>query len=541
MTTTAIAIPFDEWVMASSLLSLSTHDERNRFSLLRLVSDGSVRRWMATDSFCAAVLDGGADAHVYDVGVSQSLFAFVPVACGTTETADLVVDRSGEQHRIGVSGVGGSMFVDEGVRGYPDFEAFFDPDMALLGRVRLRASRLLELLQARRARIEPEEDDDLSIGSPPYWLEIGEGVLSAYVDWSHAGPTEYRIPVDHAEGDGALTVNPASLHQLAELFEPDDLLELQIPVSSGDPVRVFGTGRKALLMPVRSPEGVMRLQVEDVIAKVAGHLSVERDHDGDYALHRRQAQVFGRLEVDHAPPTLQVFAVVLDEVDSSPELLAELNDLNTEVGFARLFLVERQVLAEVDLVAATLDENELGTAIDRIVDVAHRITPMLAAVFGGTSLADPESARWSYYRSTVIDAELSPGQMVTLTGPDAADPWPFPGPVHVLTGWNPQGLLLELERNQDVNRRIANDVLELGGRFVFGRERSVDGSHSEECLVAWGLDRDGALGIGRRAEQDAIFEIDGEQVTLVACFDDRVQVWPRTAPVDAADGDSDDS
>ena len=114
-----------------------------------------------------------------------------------------------------------------------------------------------------------------------------------------------------------------------------------------------------------------------------------------------------------------------------------------------------------------------------------------------------------------------------LNGPDGVEAWPFPGPVHVITGWNPQGVSLGEQSHEDVNHRIASDILRLGGRFVHGAGRSTDSAQSEPSLIAWGLDRAIALRLGRQAMQDSIFEIDADNVHLLSCIDDRVSTWPR--------------
>lgn len=150
-------------------------------------------------------------------------------------------------------------------------------------------------------------------------------------------------------------------------------------------------------------------------------------------------------------------------------------------------------------------------------------------VFGGIPVNDQVSLRFQNYRNTVVEAEVTPGAMVPITGPDAVQPWPFPGVVHVITGWNPQGVVFDKDRNDHINREIAKDVIDKGGRFVHGvgREAHDPNGYFEPSLVVWGLERDQAIDMGYRASQDAIFEITDTEVRLVSCFDDHVDVWPR--------------
>jgi hypothetical protein len=112
-----------------------------------------------------------------------------------------------------------------------------------------------------------------------------------------------------------------------------------------------------------------------------------------------------------------------------------------------------------------------------------------------------------------------------LNGNEAVEEWPFPGPVHVITGWNPQGIA---RQGDDINRMIAADVLAEGGQFVLGEGTSLDGLHSERSLVVWGITREFAAELGRRASQDAVFEIDDRTVRVVACGSDRIdEIGPR--------------
>jgi hypothetical protein len=89
------------------------------------------------------------------------------------------------------------------------------------------------------------------------------------------------------------------------------------------------------------------------------------------------------------------------------------------------------------------------------------------------------------------------------------------------------GTTRTLEANRVMNDHIAHDVIDHGGRFVYGIGRSPEGDHVEESLFVWGVDRDVIRAMGSRAQQDAIFELDADTITLVSCVDDRTASWPR--------------
>ena len=522
----SIRVPIEELQNAQRLLALVTSDERVAMGQVRLASDGTCRRWQATDSSRAAMYFGGSDTEVYEFGVSPGLIAFAAVAAG--DSSDVVIEcvDNDEVSRVSVIGPGGSMHVALSDEVFPDIDWVF-ADREVAAHVRVAALDLFHLVNARRVREVPGDDEDDGLGNPPYSVEIVGDQLRIRVLWSEVGATFYEIPTGGSSGHAELHCNPFFLESLIRLFEGDDEIDIRFPSDPGRPFQLVSERCVAALMPIKPAAQQLRESVEQKIREVAGHLALVQDHDGDYLLSRRLTRIYGRLVDDSSPPMLQVFAVLLDEVEPNAELYAELNDLNSQVGFARIFFVGGQVLAEVDLVAATLDHVELATAINRISDLSERVSPMLAAVFGGEAIEDPAVRQWQLYRSAIIDAEVSPGALVALNGHAAVEAWPFPGPVHVVTGWNPQGVSLGESTHRESNLRIASEILGMGARFVHGHGRSPSGDHAEPSLIAYGLDRDDAIEIGRRASQDAIFEIDAEAVRLLSCVDGRVDNWQR--------------
>lgn len=141
----------------------------------------------------------------------------------------------------------------------------------------------------------------------------------------------------------------------------------------------------------------------------------------------------------------------------------------------------------------------------------------------------PKDVRWSHYRTAIVEVEPIPGQWVTLNGPTAASEWLLPSPVFVITGWNPGGVVLSDGEHELANRRIATRIIDLGGRFLHGHGRSPSGDHAEPSLVAWGVTLEQALELGTAEQQDAIFELTGDEVILHSCIDDHVERWSRLA------------
>src|SRR5262249_19910113 len=100
------------------------------------------------------------------------------------------------------------------------------------------------------------------------------------------------------------------------------------------------------------------------------------------AIRAGTAMVQVRL-IDADPPVVRVFSSLLRGVECSAELLAELNEINAHLSFARLFWRDGAVLAATELLATTIDPNELANACDVLCDVADYYDVRLHARFGG--------------------------------------------------------------------------------------------------------------------------------------------------------------
>jgi hypothetical protein len=527
--TMTIAIPIWEWEAALSLTQYITVDERQGIGQIRLRGDGTARRWFATDSYRLVAIHGGSDDREYDLGLPLGMVRHAFRVCGG-ESVDLVVEEVDDSSFLTVTGGGGHLTVPDLGHSFPDVDWAVGRCADPMGTATVTISSLLDLLWAATTAREVDDQSDNSDSFPaPFWLSIVDGAIGCSVDWPEIGSTSYWMVEPTASGDVMVRFNPGLLRSVLVAFRPDEEVVVEVSRSATEPVRFHGSDRSAGAMPIRTAGQQLRDRTEELIDEACGHLATVRDSDGDYPLRRHGTPIYGRL-VFGDTPVLQVFSVVVNGIEASADLLAELNDLNAGLHFARLFQIEDQVLAEVDLVAETLDVGELRVAIDRIGQIALEVMPTLSAVFGGEVTGDPAERRLAAYRAAIVEAEVSPGALAALNGPDAVEAWPFPGTVHVLTGWNPQGVVLDNRQNSDTNIRIAEDVLRHGARFVHGTGRAREGDYSEPSVVAWGLDRDEARTMGQRAAQDAIFEIDEHTVRLVSCMDDRVESWPRREP-----------
>lgn len=106
------------------------------------------------------------------------------------------------------------------------------------------------------------------------------------------------------------------------------------------------------------------------------------------AIRSGTAVVYLRL-IDSTPPLVRVFSPLLRGIGRSPELLAELNDLNGRLNFIRLFWRDDCVMAAVEMLAATLDPIELANACDWVSEVADFYDEPLRDQFGGRLAFEP--------------------------------------------------------------------------------------------------------------------------------------------------------
>ena len=122
--------------------------------------------------------------------------------------------------------------------------------------------------------------------------------------------------------------------------------------------------------------------VESLLRRFTGGHTPVADHDGDFRVWFRNCLYFVRV-IGHETPVVQVFAVAVADVDSTPELLTELNSLNAEIQFVRMFHYGKQVLIETDVLAEALDPARFETACEHVSSVTLEMAPSLAARFGG--------------------------------------------------------------------------------------------------------------------------------------------------------------
>jgi hypothetical protein len=95
---------------------------------------------------------------------------------------------------------------------------------------------------------------------------------------------------------------------------------------------------------------MVRAYAESLLEQVVGTDKVKPDNDGDYPVRYQSALYYVRIDPGRRDdPVVQVFAAAVDKVEPGPPLYEALNDINTQLRFARAFWVRGQVLIEAEM------------------------------------------------------------------------------------------------------------------------------------------------------------------------------------------------
>jgi hypothetical protein len=138
-----------------------------------------------------------------------------------------------------------------------------------------------------------------------------------------------------------------------------------------------------------SIDDALRGKVHRLVTDYLGGQEVPADLVAEpVAIRSGTAVVYLRL-IESEPPLVRVFSPLLRRLGRSPELLAELNELNGRLNFIRLFWRDDRVIAAAEMLASTLDPIELSNACDWVADAADYYDEPLRDQFGGELAFDP--------------------------------------------------------------------------------------------------------------------------------------------------------
>lgn len=132
---------------------------------------------------------------------------------------------------------------------------------------------------------------------------------------------------------------------------------------------------------------VLQPFIEKTVAQYLGVDEVHVWEDGTIPIRSGSTVVNVRLvQGENAShPVLQVYCPLLSEVDSSPELLSRLNDVNGNLTFVRAFWTDRQVILAMELLAESLDRDQVAHAVSLVSLAGDFWDSELNKTFGGST------------------------------------------------------------------------------------------------------------------------------------------------------------
>ena len=150
---------------------------------------------------------------------------------------------------------------------------------------------------------------------------------------------------------------------------------------------------------------VTYVYVRDLLERLAGHRP-EPDRDGDLPVQFEGAQFFVRV-VGNTDPWVQVFAVAVADLEPTPDLMVRLNEINTELRFARAFHVGSQVLIESEIWADDVNPANFHHACRNVAGATDAYATGILDAFGGKPLF--EESKTEEYKQGMLPVGFAAG------------------------------------------------------------------------------------------------------------------------------------
>lgn len=523
-----IRIDLDEWgQLMGHLLASVEEDEHSPLGHVCLqISDGR-RRWISTDLYRAVVYDVGPEDGHHQVLVPLRLLHAAPFVAGDSNSVTLRVSPD-DPSTLTLDGPGGSSEVVSRRQPYPDVVAAMTEHRdAAVAVATVDVVSMQQMLQAACCAPLGEVDREDFV-APEMRVQVAPAALALAIDWGEFGPTRLSVPA-RADASVEVSVQASYLVDVLAVLDPGEVT-VTVPGDAHTSLTFTQGQIAAMVMPLDQARPA-RERVRSLLAEQFGPDVLQQDADGDFQITSFGVPVFARI-VEAEPVRLRLLAVVVDQVPGDDpglvaELLSEINQVNRSLGFAKVLLVDSQVMVVGDLVADTVDPEEVGTLLEHIREVANGLGPAFGARFGGTALTPDEEVRWADRAGAVVRAELMPQVWVDLTGPEALDEWPFEDPVYVVTAHDPHGRHRSAEANREANGRLASTLAEANVGFARAVLTAAGGAFEEESFLVWQVPVADVRWLGREFEQEMIFVITETEVAVVSPYTDRRVSLPR--------------
>jgi hypothetical protein len=132
----------------------------------------------------------------------------------------------------------------------------------------------------------------------------------------------------------------------------------------------------------------LRQRLETMLESFLGTDDLVTDSEGDYPVRAGSAKYYIRLSDETEPAVVHVYAHILVGVPASEKLYETLNSVNSFIKFGRMFHQGDAVLVSTELLADTLDLEELTESCRSIAELADRYDDLFKSEFGGRTYED---------------------------------------------------------------------------------------------------------------------------------------------------------
>lgn len=261
---------------------------------------------------------------------------------------------------------------------FPDIDAMFDaapshtPSTVVLQVESLRGAvhaattfngTVCDLQQTQPLALRTNSSGELVLISP--WKDTSDGV--AFIPVTADGPVDTVVD--------ALQL----LHLIGSAGEDELTL---VAGAASDPVRVRTTdGFQGLIPPLRLGQNDLERAAAEFLNKPHADLLV--DHDGSVSIQWKDVELRVHLvggDVFGRGALARISSVAATGIPATPELLAELNELNHHARLCRLVHIDDEVQISGEKLLETIDPRDIRAISREIVDHARAFGPLLTAV-----------------------------------------------------------------------------------------------------------------------------------------------------------------
>ena len=123
--------------------------------------------------------------------------------------------------------------------------------------------------------------------------------------------------------------------------------------------------------------------LEKILEDWTGSDKLTTDADGDYTIPFGKSLVFTRVRGSQDRPTVTAMSVAVTEIEQTPDLLIELNNINSKLMFVRTYWSENRVIFDGEITANAIDPEEVTTLVGWVGNNANDVADTLIAKFGG--------------------------------------------------------------------------------------------------------------------------------------------------------------